>query len=616
MKTDEKTSNMGFEFSDTIAGYVGDPNPAAKTFSLTTRDGRTFQAKTATSCFAQIARNLGEPYLDCTGQMFDHLTAGRYVFAYGAFYPQAGAHVFEAQSLVFPGKTESSFRFEEPDWWVNQARSICDFFLRSQFNTREAGGIDYRNYRTQLGLSGAQNETLRQETDTISRMVYGMASTFMLTGEDIYLEAAEKGTAYLRERMRFYDHDEKIVYWYHGIDPVPDAPDHKVFASEFGDDYFAIPMYEQIYALAGPTQTYRINGDPAIMQDIDMTMDLFERFFLDKERKGYFSHVDPIALNPLSDELGDNKGRKNWNSVGDHAPAYLINLYLATGNPKHLEMLTYCADCICEYFPDFENSPFVQERFFADWSHDKTWGWQQNRAIIGHNLKIAWNLMRIHSLAPKDAYVALARKIADVMPEHGMDRQRSGWYDAMERELKAGETHHRFAWHDRKAWWQQEQSILAYQILYGLLGEPDYLKLARESAAFYSAFFLDHDDGAVYFNTLASGIPYLMGTERMKGSHSMSAYHSVELAYLSAVYINLLHTRQPLDLHFKPLPDGFADRILRVCPDMLPPGRVTIAEVHIDGAPWQDFDADQLTVTLPKTDGRPKVRVRLVSNPA
>ena len=23
--------------------------------------------------------------------------------------------------------------------------------------------------------------------------------------------------------------------------------------------------------------------------------------------------------------------RKNWNSVGDHAPAYLINLYLATG---------------------------------------------------------------------------------------------------------------------------------------------------------------------------------------------------------------------------------------------------------------------------------------------
>ena len=37
----------------------------------------------------------------------------------------------------------------------------------------------------------------------------------------------------------------------------------KVFASEFGDDYDAIPAYEQIYALAGPIQTYRITGDPA-----------------------------------------------------------------------------------------------------------------------------------------------------------------------------------------------------------------------------------------------------------------------------------------------------------------------------------------------------------------
>ena len=69
-------------------------------------------------------------------------------------------------------------------------------------------------------------------------------------------------------------------------------------------------------------------------------------------------------------------------------------------------------------------------------------------------------------------------------------------------------------------------------------------------------------------------MPYLMGTERMKGSHSMSAYHSVELAYLSTVYINLLHTKQPLDLYFKPKLGGFPDDTLRVCPDMLPPGSV------------------------------------------
>ena len=125
--------------------------------------------------------------------------------------------------------------------------------------------------------------------------------------------------------MRFYDADEDIVYWYHGID-VKSAREQKLFASEFGDDFDAIPTYEQIYALAGPTQTYRVTGDPQILRDIDATIGLFDRFFLDRERGGYFSHLDPITLDPRSESLGRNRARKNWNSVGDHAPAYLINL--------------------------------------------------------------------------------------------------------------------------------------------------------------------------------------------------------------------------------------------------------------------------------------------------
>ena len=197
-------------------------------------------------------------------------------------------------------------------------------------------------------------------------------------------------------------------------------------------------------------------------------------------------------------------------------------------------MLEYTFDTIAKYFPDYDESPFVQEKFLEDWSPDRTHMWQQNRGVVGHNLKIAWNLMRMYSLKPKPEYEALARKIAEVMPAIGGDQQRGGWYDVMERERVAGETDYRFAFHDRKAWWQQEQGILAYLILDGVLGGDDYLRIARESSAFYNAFFLDHDDGAVYFNVLANGIAYLMGTERFKGSHSMSMYHSGELAYLAA----------------------------------------------------------------------------------
>jgi mannose/cellobiose epimerase-like protein (N-acyl-D-glucosamine 2-epimerase family) len=601
--------SMRFSFSDTIAGYVTGYDRDKDTFGLKTTDGRHYQVKFASNTYGWIANNLNEPRTwTSQDQMRGLLIAGRYLFAYGIYYPEHGGFTYEAQFLVFPGRREDNYVFERQDWWIKQVAAIADFYLKAQFQGKP---IDYKDYRTIIRLTGAKDaDNYRQETDTISRLVYGFASAYMMTGDDRYLEGAEKGTEYLREHMRFYDSDEKVVYWYHGID-VHGQRETKVFASEFGDDIDAIPAYEQIYALAGPLQTYRVTGDPRILQDAELTVELFDRFYLDRSKGGYFSHLDPITLDPRSDALGANKGKKNWNSVGDHAPAYLINLYLATGERRYADFLEYTFDTIEQYFPNYDHSLFVQEKFYEDWSHDTTHLWQQNRGVVGHNLKIAWNLMRMHSLKPKQKYEALARRIAAEMPKVGMDRQRGGWYDVMERVLRGDEEVHRLAFHDRKAWWQQEQGILAYLIMHGVLGDPEYLKLARESAAFYNAFFLDHDDGAVYFNVLANGIPYLMGTERFKGSHSMSGYHSTELCYLAATYINLLITKQPLELYFKPYPDGFKRNTLRVSPDILPPGSIQLSEVWANGEKYTHFDADNLTVRVPDSKEAVPIKVRI-----
>jgi mannose/cellobiose epimerase-like protein (N-acyl-D-glucosamine 2-epimerase family) len=604
-------NDVQFSFSDTIAGYVTSFDQETDSFGLKTTDGREFKVKFNANAYAWIANNLHEPRQWCGDQMREMLIPGRYVFVYGIYYPEHDSFTYEAQYIVFSGRRPDMYVFERQDWWIKQIQALGDFYLKAQFGDEE---VNYDNYRTTITLTGEKPvDRYRQETDTISRLVYGFASAYLLTGDDRYLEGAEKGTAYLREHMRFYDMDEDIVYWYHGID-VDGRRETKIFASEFGDDFDAIPAYEQIYALAGPIQTYRITGDPRILQDAELTVDLFDRFYLDRTLGGYFSHLDPITLDPRSESLGENKGKKNWNSVGDHAPAYLINLYLATGERRYAEMLEYTFDTIEAHFPDYEHSPFVQEKFYEDWSHDYTHMWQQNRGVVGHNLKIAWNLMRMYGLEAKEKYEALARRIAKEMPKVGMDRQRGGWYDVMERVLRGDEEVNRFAFHDRKAWWQQEQGILAYLILHGVLGDEEYLKLGRESSAFYNAFFLDHDDGAVYFNVLANGIPYLMGTERFKGSHSMSGYHSFELCYLAAVYTNLLITKQPLDLYFKPYPDGFKRNLLRVSPDILPPGSIRIGQVWVDDKPYDNFDADALTVKLPDTKEQVKVKVRTEPN--
>jgi mannose/cellobiose epimerase-like protein (N-acyl-D-glucosamine 2-epimerase family) len=607
------TDMMRFTLSDTIAGYVVSFDDDENSFVLRTTDGREYPVYLTPNTSGSAIRNFGEDYRDVTGQLADMLYPGRYLYAYGIYYPEHSEHRFEVKSIVFPGIPGSEYLFEEADWWKNQARAVADFYLRGQFPD---GKYDWRHYRTKLSLAGTHTPDyiapdFRQETDTISRLVYGLASAYLLTGEDRFLEAAEAGTDYLRENMRGVREDEGVVFWFHGVD-ISSTGQRKILASEFGDDFDAIPMYEQIYALAGPTQTYRVTGDPRILDDINKTIALFDRFFRDPDGGGYFSHLEPVSLDPRSDLLRHNRARKNWNSVGDHAPAYLINALLASGREDLEDFLADTGDTIVARFPDYQESPFVQERFHEDWSHDRHYKWQQDNAVVGHNLKIAWNLMRINNIRPNDAYVQLARKIAEIMPAVGSDQQRGGWYDTVERTRKPGQEWNRFVWHDRKAWWQQEQAILAYLILAGTFGEDEHLRLGREAASFYNAMFLDHDDGGIYFNVLANGLPYLVGNERLKGSHSMSGYHSIELCYLSAVYTNLLIREQPMELHFKPKASSFPDGILRVAPDLLPPGRVRLSYVWVDDEKYTDFDKEKLTVRLPK-DKEVRVRVRLVS---
>ena len=59
------------------------------------------------------------------------------------------------------------------------------------------------------------------------------------------------------------------------------------------------------------------------------------------------------------------------------------------------------------------------------------------------------------------------------MPAVGSDRAARRLVRRGRARRKPGEECHRFAWHDRKAWWQQEQAILAYLILAGSTGDEE-----------------------------------------------------------------------------------------------------------------------------------------------
>jgi len=73
-----------------------------------------------------------------------------------------------------------------------------------------------------------------------------------------------------------------------------------------------------------------------------------------------------------------------------------------------------------------------------------------------------------------------------------------------------------------KDFWQQEQAILAFLILFGYTKKKLYLELAREAMAFWNVFFLDLDNGGVYFRTTGEGIPVVKGGYATKGGVNIS----------------------------------------------------------------------------------------------
>jgi len=107
--------------------------------------------------------------------------------------------------------------------------------------------------------------------------------------------------------MRLIDQEEGVVYWYHGIS-VDGEHERKLFTSEFGDDYDAVPMYEQIYALAGPVQTYRVTGDRRILDDAERTVALFDRFYRDR-RTAATSRTSTRSCSPRSTSRSARTGR-------------------------------------------------------------------------------------------------------------------------------------------------------------------------------------------------------------------------------------------------------------------------------------------------------------------
>ena len=638
----------GLADSITLAGHVTSVDVGAPSFTFRCRSGDIVEVFVGETTTYSVLTNVDGVDRDRTvspdgaGAQADPVVTNlrRYVAPDALVYVR-GIHQeandrerFEARNVyLLQSSPGERYVFEEMQWWLDQISRLVDRWLDDLFDARRDYTVtDFsRFYVTNLNIEGQDTDDDIQECATLSRLIYGLSSAYLLTGDDRFFLAARAAVSYPRQAFRSLTSGGRQCFWAFGRrrKKVGDKEvEVQVFASENPDDSGTIPLYEQIYALCGLAQYYRITADWEVLEDIRRTMKAFDDFYLDdgdpakpwsKGAGGYMSHLDPITMSPDTPALGDNRLRKNWNSIGDHIPAYLVNVVLALDPLPHGDAMTGGLDklaaraismlddllaLIVGKFPD-EKSDYVNERFYADWTPDHEYKWQQDRAICGHNLKIAWNLTRCafyldlraarlqeqgeaaqaQQLRQRaDSCRATATRLADRMAEVGTDVLRGGVFDAVQRHPDNGMPIE-FAWGCTKDFWQQEQGILAYLVLYGATGQQFYLDMARETMAFWNLFFLDRDRQGIYFRTTEGGIPWIEGIYGQKSGHS-EGYHEFELNYLAHLYLRTHLHQEGEDrgfcLYFRVLSNREQTSI-NVLPDFMPPHRVEIRAVRVNG---------------------------------
>ena len=289
------------------------------------------------------------------------------------------------------------------------------------------------------------------------------------------------------------------------------------------------------------------------------------------------------------------------------------------------EILDVTARLIAEKF-DQPGNPYVCERFDREWHPNFSWGWQQDRGVVGHNLKIAWNLTCVANFykmegrdAEADKLSKFANRLGQDMARLGIDQIRSGAFDTVERNPSNGNPLE-FPWLNTKDFWQQEQGILAYLILFGysiLEGQSehseDYLTLARELQAIWNLYFLDRERNGVFFRVSDNGLPVISSTYGDKGNHSISGYHVFELSYLAHVYLRTYLPRNQrhhsgLVLHFRPM-NNKPFRSINVLPDFLGKDAIELKEVVVNGLQRQIVDPGNFQIPLRDSDCNSKITV-------
>ncbi|MBG0860143.1 MAG: AGE family epimerase/isomerase [Bacteroidales bacterium] len=443
--------------------------------------------------------------------------------------------------------------FFSGDYWKSQAlNDIMPYWTR--YSRDMTAGAFYTNLDSAWNTFGS----LDKYPSMISRHLFSYSAAYLLSGNAEDIVIADSTTKWLIR----YAWDKEFGGWFDALDrngnPVRTTK----------------TTFVQVYAVTGLTLYYFATRDTTALRYIERSNDLLESKVWDKESGGYY--------NVMNRDWSISDSNKSFSSQVTPVSGYLFYLYLATREEKYLNQISRILDVTVNNMVDPE-SGWVLEDFERNWTYLE--GREGASEInIGHNIEVAWMLLRNYLLTRNNTHLQAALSLAAKLSVAGFMKDNGIWLTSTGRLASSQQATDTY-------WWIQAYGNIFSLYLYRATGEIKYLADFRKGAAFWDSEFIDPVHGDTYFSVGKDGTV----KDATKATQFKTSYHSIEHCLLNMLCLNHWVNDAPVELNFRINASDDGDRLF---PVLLEDWDIRIQRILIDGKD-QTSRADNQAVVLP-----------------
>ncbi len=377
----------------------------------------------------------------------------------------------------------------------------------------EHGQTEEGLFFAELDRQWVPEDSTTQYPGMLARHIFSFSVAYLMNGDESHLRHASTAVDFLIE----HGWDEKYGGWFNSVTRSGEVIDPNK------------DLFMQIYATTGLALYTIATQDPRAKSYLQRSREFMDEHAWDDQHGGYYD--------TLHRDGSVRSTNKDFSPQLAPLSGYLLYLYPATRDSTYLKKAEEIMDLTLTHMQD--DRGWILERFDRDWTFMAEDS-KNSHINVGHNLEVAWLLLRLYSLTGKETYREEGLALTDQLLEKAFHAETGAWRGDLKRTNPD-------QYPSTTTWWAHAYGNMLQLYAYRISGDDRYLEAFRKGARFWNENFIDEEYGASPTRArLEGGV-----VDGAKGKRSKTSYHSMEHSFLCYLYLDLWTNDTSVGLHYR-----------------------------------------------------------------